>query len=525
MQYRQLDKHQLDLIVYRIRRSNLVKWLGVGPLWSNVRLQYKITLLVFAILLVSGIVSAAVMLRLQQRNVVSQFEDSAKTLALTLRDSLEQVMLGGQREHIQRVVDDIASASHVNEVAILSDRQKVYASGESSEVGQVRDDPGIQEALDSGDTVTRTKKQYGRNELSVVLPVTKKAECETCHFSDPEILGVIEIGLDREPLDASIRNQTLIIALISGLTFLIIGGALTFMLRSAVINPLSQLDASARRIAQGDFSARVTLDRKDEVGVVARTFNEMAERVEQYAGDLESSKRELQERTEQVQQLAAVRGQLLEKLVSAQEEERRRMARELHDEAGQALTMLMMNLARAADALPNNPAEAKKRLSQSRSLAERTLVELRKLIYDLRPEVLDQLGLVPALRSYAKSRLEAENIKVRLRFVGVKDRMDPQVEITLFRVIQEAITNIVRHADASTVNIQVVAKNSVITAVVEDNGKGFDVEAAFQIPESWGLRGIRERIATVGGKLKIESTVGQGTRLEVQMPMGSPPDD
>lgn len=214
-----------------------------------------------------------------------------------------------------------------------------------------------------------------------------------------------------------------------------------------------------------------------------------------------------------------VRGQLLERLISAQEEERLRVARELHDEAGQALSAIMMDLARAIDELPSEAVEAKKRLLQSRSLAAQTLTELRKLIYDLRPEVLDQLGLAPALRSYVKSRLETQHIKVQFSFSGLEDRLPSRMELTLFRIIQEATTNIVRHSGASMVNIRVAVTDSRVTATIEDDGNGFDVEAALQASDSWGLRGIQERISVVEGELHIESEPGKGTRIRFQIPL------
>jgi len=217
--------------------------------------------------------------------------------------------------------------------------------------------------------------------------------------------------------------------------------------------------------------------------------------------------------------MATLRGQLLERLSSAQEEERRRIARELHDEAGQALTVIMMDLARVINALPDEATEARERVSQSRAMAAQTLAELRKLINDLRPEVLDQLGLVPALRSYAKRRLDSENIEARLRFEGLEGRLDPRIETTLFRVIQEASTNIIRHSKATTVDIEIARSDSVVRTTIVDNGKGFDVESAFDAPMSWGLRGIRERIAVVGGELTIESAEGKGTRIEFTIPL------
>ena len=378
--------------------------------------------------------------------------------------------------------------------------------------------------LASGIPAIGTRQQNGVGESLVTVPIVNRPDCYDCHGAEPEILGAIQIGLDRTPLGDQIGEQTLIMILIGGLTFVGVGWTLYLMLKSEVLNPLQHLAASARTIAKGDFSARVGIVGKGETKVLAETFNEMAERVEQHTHALEDAKSELeqrvQERTRQVQQIALVRGQLLERLVGAQEEERQRVARELHDEAGQALTQIMMNLARTRDALPGDATEVRDRLSQSRSLAEQALAEIRRLIYELRPEVLDQLGLVPALRSYVKSRLEAASMSVRLRFRGLDDQLSPQVEITLFRVIQEAITNILRHSGASTVNIEMAGEKSEIIVTIEDDGRGFDVEAVFEDSESWGLRGMRERVASLGGELSIQSEVGHGTRLQVRISVG-----
>lgn len=463
------------------------------------------------------------MLYLQRQTTVAHFTESTVALAAMLRDSLERDMLLANREHVQDSVTLMALRKPVNDVTILSNQRKVYASSETSVIGEIRDDESISQVFTSGKTVTGVENRYGNKSLYVIFPVWNKPDCYSCHGSASEILGAIEIGVDSHMLDRQIQEQTLTMAVIAGVTFVIVGGVLTYVLRSAVANPMSKLAASARRIAGGDLSARVEIERDDEVGMVGRSFNEMAEQVEQHAQALEVSKKELeetvQERTRQLQETVGIRGQLLESLISAQEEERHRVARELHDEVGQALSAIMMDLARAIDGLPDEAAEAKQKLTQSRALAAQTLAELRKLIYDLRPEVLDQLGLAPALRSYVKSRLEAQDIKARLSFSGLENRLPSRMEITLFRIIQEATTNVVRHSGASMVSIKVSATDSRVEAVIQDNGQGFDVAAALQASESWGLRGIRERVNVVGGQLSIESTPGKGTRIRFQVPL------
>ncbi len=487
------------------------------------KLQYKITLLIFAVLLLVGAPGGVIMLHYQRQAIASQFEESAFTIAMALYDSLVHEMLERAPDHVQDLTMYYAERPLISEVAVFSANQVVFASADTSEIGQKRNDPEIARVLATGETVSRTETRNGRDELCVIIPVFNAPECHQCHDPEPRIRGAIEVGVDRGPLDAHMQDQTLRMGLIAGITFLIVGGGLAFTVRSAVVKPLYKLAASARMIAGGDFSARAEVESKDEIGTVALAFNEMAERVQKYANDLEDSKSDLEqkveERTVQLHQMATLRGQLLERLTSAQEEERRRIARELHDEAGQALTVVMMDLSRAMNALPAEATEARERVSQSRAMAAHTLAELRKLINDLRPEVLDQLGLVPALRSYAKSRLDSENIKARLRFEGLEGRLNPQIETTLFRVIQEASTNIVRHSKATTVDIEIARSDSMVTTTIVDNGEGFDVEAAFNAPMSWGLRGIRERVAVVGGKLSIESAEGKGTRIEFTIPL------
>jgi signal transduction histidine kinase len=486
------------------------------------RLQYRVILVVFIVLLIMGLVGGGTILYLQRQATTAHFTESTIMLATALRDSLERDMLLVDREHIQQSVELMASRRPVNEITIVSAQGRVFASSDASIVGEQWEDEDISRALALGIAVTRVQPAPSRN-LDVALPVLNKPDCYGCHGSTPQILGAIEMAVDRGLLDTQLQEQSLIMVIIAGITFLMIGATLTYMFRSSVVNPISKLIASAGRIAGGDLSARVEIRRDDEVGMMASSFNEMAERVEQNARALEASKAELeekvQERTKQLRETAGIRGQLLERLITAQEEERHRVARELHDEAGQALSAIMLDLARAIDALPETATEARQRLSQSRALAAQTLGELRKLIYDLRPEVLDQLGLAPALRSYVKSRLEARNIRVRLSLSGLDRRLTPQMETTIFRIIQEATTNVVRHSNATRVDIELEATDSAVEASIEDNGQGFDVERALQTPGSWGLRGIRERVSLVGGQLDIKSEPGKSTQIRFAIPL------
>ncbi|MFC1991322.1 ATP-binding protein [Chloroflexota bacterium] len=249
------------------------------------KLQYKITLSIFVILLVIGLIGAAFLLQFQRQTAISQFEESALTIAGALYGSIERRMLDASQERIQDAVTSIASrcpeGQLINEVVVYSMTQKVYASGDSSEIGKTRNDEEIARVLATGETTTRTGDYYGEEHLCVILPVTNKPECYGCHSPEEKILGAIDIGLDKGSLENQIRDQTLVLALIGGITFSSLGIALFLTLRREITNPLSKLAAAAQRISQGDFSARAEVKTGDEVGIVARTFNEMAQQVEE----------------------------------------------------------------------------------------------------------------------------------------------------------------------------------------------------------------------------------------------------
>lgn len=225
---------------------------------------------------------------------------------------------------------------------------------------------------------------------------------------------------------------------------------------------------------------------------------------------------------QEVQSREQSRGVLLEKLISAQEEERRRVARELHDEAGQAITALMMSTSMAAASFPEDMKAERARFLESNELAKEALSRIRKVISELRPSVLDDLGLVPAIRAYARQNLESMDIETELELDKLKQRLPPEVEVTVFRVAQEAFTNIVRHSEATRVLVRLIVSDSRLELKIEDNGKGFAPAAVLSTPGldgGWGLRGMQERINLLSGSLDISSVPGDGTTITIGIPL------
>jgi signal transduction histidine kinase len=244
------------------------------------------------------------------------------------------------------------------------------------------------------------------------------------------------------------------------------------------------------------------------------------DRVEHANAELEgrvaARTKELNEANAALREREEARSSLLRKVITAQEDERKRIARELHDETTQSLAVLAMGIDAVQDALR---AGKTPRLDEVKALAVRTLEDVHRLILDLRPSVLDDLGLLSAIRWYAERQLESRGIAVRCEF-GEMRRLPPELETALFRICQETMSNIARHSQATAVLVQVGVEKEEIVVEIEDDGRGFDPEAVARREgrRSWGLMGIRERAEILGGVAKVESSPGQGTHVEVRVP-------
>jgi signal transduction histidine kinase len=205
----------------------------------------------------------------------------------------------------------------------------------------------------------------------------------------------------------------------------------------------------------------------------------------------------------------------LRRVVAAQELERRRLARELHDETGQALTSILLGLKPLEEALVGHPAHPA--AAGLRELVVTALQDVRRLAVELRPKVLDDFGLEAALERLTETFAEQTGIRVAFRSAMPEERLPPEIETALFRVVQEALTNVVKHARASLVSVLLTRQDSSVTAIIEDDGTGFDPAAAAD--DRLGLAGMRERLALLDGTLEIESGRGAGTTLVAEVPV------
>jgi two-component system sensor histidine kinase UhpB len=209
---------------------------------------------------------------------------------------------------------------------------------------------------------------------------------------------------------------------------------------------------------------------------------------------------------------------LSHRLMHAQEDERRRIARELHDEIGQGLTALRMSLQAAGRAHPVRMPH----LEDGVRIAEHTLQQVRDLSLDLRPSLLDDLGLVPALRWYLDRQGQRTGLVIEFDADPTEERLSPDLEVACFRLVQEALTNVARHSHASRVQVGLRRHDGELMLTVQDDGVGFDVLTTLEDAvhgQSIGLLGMQERAQLAGGRMEIDSAEGQGTLIAACFPL------
>ncbi len=214
-----------------------------------------------------------------------------------------------------------------------------------------------------------------------------------------------------------------------------------------------------------------------------------------------------------------LQAEFLHRTVNAQESERQRIARELHDETGQTLTGLSLGLRGLAENIHSDPQRSVKKALQLESMAANGIQELQRVVSGLRPPQLDELGLEAALRWLAQETSPRSGLKILVSNLGLADDLPPDVRTVLFRISQEAVTNIVRHAEATQAMIELDCQENQVILRVKDNGKGFEVASILnqQDRPCWGLLGMMERAALVGGVCTVDSQPGRGTLVQVQL--------
>lgn len=313
--------------------------------------------------------------------------------------------------------------------------------------------------------------------------------------------GGIRVGIS----ESRLRQQRLTVVermMMGTMAMAFLGIIATGLLVWLITKPVNNLLAGTLAISQGEYGVQVPGAPRDEIGRLIDGFNEMSRQLA-----LAEKERQARER---------MRQDFLQAIINAQENERQRIARELHDQTGQALASLMVGLKLLEQA--GNAAETQKNLTRLREIISAEMESIHRLVLDLRPSVLDDLGMVAAIRRYAVDYEALHAITVSCVMVGFDEQRPPAyIETCIYRIVQEALTNAARHAEAKAIKIVLEWKNDTIRGVVEDDGIGFDPE--IDQGQRLGIWGMEERITLLNGHFRIESEAGAGTMVAFDLPV------
>ena len=282
--------------------------------------------------------------------------------------------------------------------------------------------------------------------------------------------------------------------------------AISVVVARSITRPLkrlqSQIDALGRA---GILPAEPAVSGQNEIAAVARAFHEMVQKA--------ALIRELESKGKRLAALSS-------RVTDAQEDERGRIARGLHDGLGQALTAMKLDLGAALRSLERG-GDARQHLTQAQGLIDTSLDSLHRLVYDLRPPALDNLGLVAALEANARDVQGRWGIEVQVAAHGLEQRLPPAMETALYRICQEALTNIAKHSRAGRAEVRLEPHPERVDLTVSDDGVGFDLDGAMQGDDAHlgvGLLSMERRAETLGGTFRIETAPGRGTTLRVSLP-------
>lgn len=484
-------------------------------------LRFRITVAVTLTLIV--ILGATTAWRYWQHSNLDMEEARHQAAVATelIRASAHHAMLNNDRAELQSIIDNVSRQSGIRGIYLLSATGEPRISGVQSLTGTaptqnefLRMAPSNDAAIPNSSSQIYTNRD-GDQVLRYTNMIANEPVCHSCHDATLPLLGafVVDYALTETNYQLTSDLQESIAAGLVSILAIIL--AINLLLGRLVLDRLEQFIPVLQRFGQGDLSRRLDPNGDDEIGQLAKHFNQMA-------NGLETRAKENTQLYGELEQKEAARAFLLHQVIVAQEEEHKHLARELHDDLAQSLTALSVTVQSAAEITPADMIRVHERLARAQTLTQETLLETSRWIQDLRPRMLDDLGLVPALRAYVEGRFEGTATRVQIETHNVPPRFSPEVEITLFRVLQEALSNIAKHAQAHQAIVGLVGyPNEMVVAHVQDDGVGFIPGKYLHAHEGMrgvGLLGMRERVALFGGTLTLDSTPGRGTRLRIELP-------
>jgi len=329
-----------------------------------------------------------------------------------------------------------------------------------------------------------------------------------------DIIGFVMLGMGKGILNKKIADLLLTSVMIVAL-FLVAAFLASYFVARGISRPLSRLKEGVYTIGRGGIAEKLPVETRDEIGLLAEAFNEMSESLKKREDDLIRTNWELLKEYEQRKILA-------KRLIDLLERDRDQIAMELHDHIGQILTSLKINLEVIQGQLSSVHPEFEDRIKASSERAVHALTDIKNISRGLKPRVLDSLGLISSLRELFNDIEKDTGIVIRFFSSKVPDRFEKEKELAIYRIAQEALNNIVKHAQASRVFVNLIGREDRILLSIEDDGIGFDLGEAMEIANGKGPLGLlimRERVVQLRGEFNIESDIGKGTHIMIEIPI------
>lgn len=496
------------------------------PRWSNLGLRTKLALLIEGVILAMGLATALLVTFHVRGTLEAELAKRGLAIAADLAAFSVRPLLANDLATLRRFVNHSMGQDHVRYAAVLDPDGRVVMHSDLTELGRQPKDPLTMVAIKSAAPGVDTTSMAQRDEplYGIYVPITA---------ADTR-LGTVVLGYSRAAIQEAIAHAGREIAWIS-LLAAVVAGLLAFLLSDYISRPIITIASAMQRASEGEIKGVLSVRRGDEIGVLATSFNTMAEDLTRHRKRLsqlvevrtaalrDANVRlevEIAERSRIEDELRRSRQELRDlasHLQSVREQERTDIAREIHDELGQALTALKLDLHWVGQRVGDGQEPVGAKIRAMSRIVDGTVQMVRRISSQLRPKLLDDLGLSAAMEWEARQFEQRTGVTCRIRSEPDDIVVDQARSTALFRIFQETLTNIARHAAATKVDVLLRNFAGTVEMTVTDDGKGIRPEQVSD-GRSLGIVGMRERVRSLGGEVEFNGRRGVGTTVHVSLP-------
>ncbi len=430
---------------------------------------------------------------------LKEFQERGGNAANTLNEVLADPLYFSDVDRVDDLVDKFRNQIDVRYVKVYDSSSRLLIDSDLKDypAGLQSADPLLEGAIRNRELQYDTKGDI----LRVAGPIDV----------GPDIVGAVEIGYSSDAVDAELaaiigeRIRQLVV-------LLVLGVVISYLLAQYIVRPVRRLVGATELVAGGEYAFKAELNRTDEIGQLARSFESMTRALRSAHDEMEDR---VDERTAQLRESEEAARALSRQLVEVQESERRFIAQELHDEIGQDLTALALALEKNRVAESNGDTPD---IDRGLEIVREVTAKVRDLSLRLRPSVLDDLGLLPALIWLTDRYGSQSGLLVQFEHSSLGERLPADIETAAYRIIQEGLNNVVRHAQTTEATVVAKVDDSALRIEIEDAGGGFE-PAGVGTSNKLRMSGMRERAELLGGTFIVESVLGTGTRLAINLPL------